>query len=75
MRSSTSPVMHFVKESCLRRMGVRPDAQMSSRRPNWLLATTTRLEFCQIRKADNRSHSFSSLSYCLLFLEMKCQHI
>uniref|UniRef100_A0A915A5G4 RB1-inducible coiled-coil protein 1 n=1 Tax=Parascaris univalens TaxID=6257 RepID=A0A915A5G4_PARUN len=50
----TSPVMHFVKESCLRRMGVRPDAQMSSRRPNWLLATTTRLEFCQIRKADNR---------------------
>ncbi|KHN71263.1 RB1-inducible coiled-coil protein 1 [Toxocara canis] len=50
----TSPVMHFVKESCLRRMGVRPDAQVSSRRPNWLLATTTRLEFCQIRKADNR---------------------
>ncbi|VDM45548.1 unnamed protein product, partial [Toxocara canis] len=52
----TSPVMHFVKESCLRRMGVRPDAQVSSRRPNWLLATTTRLEFCQIRKADNRSN-------------------
>lgn len=51
---STSPVMHFVKESCLKRMGVKPDNQMPARRPNWLLATTARLEFCQIRKADNR---------------------
>ncbi|VDK43165.1 unnamed protein product [Anisakis simplex] len=50
----TSPVMHFVKESCLRRMGVRPEPQIPSRRPNWLLATTTRLEFCQMRKAGNR---------------------
>lgn len=49
---STSPFMHFVKESCLRRMGVTLDDQTN--RPNWLLAVTSRLELCQIRKADNR---------------------
>uniref|UniRef100_A0A1I8EQW2 ATG11 domain-containing protein n=1 Tax=Wuchereria bancrofti TaxID=6293 RepID=A0A1I8EQW2_WUCBA len=54
-----SPIFHFVKESSLKRMGVKWDRQSVSaatvgQRPNWLMAVTTRLELCKIRKTDNR---------------------
>ncbi|VDN06857.1 unnamed protein product [Thelazia callipaeda] len=56
---SISPVFHFVKERSLKRMGVKWDRQSVAvstvgQRPNWLMAVTTRLELCKIRKADNR---------------------
>uniref|UniRef100_A0A8R1XVT0 ATG11 domain-containing protein n=1 Tax=Onchocerca volvulus TaxID=6282 RepID=A0A8R1XVT0_ONCVO len=56
---SVSPIFHFVKESSLKRMGVKWDRQAAavaavSQRPNWLMAITTRLELCKIRKTDNR---------------------
>ncbi|EJW84074.1 hypothetical protein WUBG_05015, partial [Wuchereria bancrofti] len=56
---SVSPIFHFVKESSLKRMGVKWDRQSVSaatvgQRPNWLMAVTTRLELCKIRKTDNR---------------------
>ncbi|VDO34304.1 unnamed protein product [Onchocerca flexuosa] len=54
-----SPIFHFVKESSLKRMGVKWDRQAAAvaavnQRPNWLMAVTTRLELCKIRKTDNR---------------------
>ncbi|VIO86927.1 Uncharacterized protein BM_BM5668 [Brugia malayi] len=54
-----SPIFHFVKESSLKRMGVKWDRQSVAaatvgQRPNWLMAVTTRLELCKIRKTDNR---------------------
>ncbi|KAM3726032.1 RB1-inducible coiled-coil protein [Dirofilaria immitis] len=56
---SISPIFHFVKESSLKRMGIKWDRQSSAvaavnQRPNWLMAITTRLELCKIRKTDNR---------------------
>ncbi|VBB28189.1 unnamed protein product [Acanthocheilonema viteae] len=40
-------------------MGVKWDRQSAAvaavgQRPNWLMAVTTRLELCKIRKTDNR---------------------
>uniref|UniRef100_A0A0R3S4I9 ATG11 domain-containing protein n=1 Tax=Elaeophora elaphi TaxID=1147741 RepID=A0A0R3S4I9_9BILA len=56
---SVSPIFHFVKESSLKRIGVKWDRQSASvaaigQHPNWLMAVTTRLELCKIRKTDNR---------------------
>ncbi|EFO20991.1 hypothetical protein LOAG_07497 [Loa loa] len=56
---SVSPIFHFVKESSLKRVGVKWDRQSVAvaavgQRPNWLMAVTTRLELCKIRKTDNR---------------------
>ncbi|VDK77575.1 unnamed protein product [Litomosoides sigmodontis] len=56
---SVSPIFHFVKESSLKRMGVKLDRQPTAvtavgQCPNWLMALTTRLELCKIRKTDNR---------------------
>lgn len=52
-------MFHFVKESSLKRMGIKWDRQSAAvsavnQRPNWLMAVTTRLELCKIRKTDNR---------------------
>ncbi|MCP9265906.1 RB1-inducible coiled-coil protein 1 [Dirofilaria immitis] len=49
----------FRLESSLKRMGIKWDRQSSAvaavnQRPNWLMAITTRLELCKIRKTDNR---------------------
>lgn len=46
--------LYFVKESCLRRLGLRSDQPAVGPRKNWLLGVLTRLEFCQIRKSNNR---------------------
>lgn len=49
-------------------MGVKWDRQSAAvaavgQRPNWLMAVTTRLELCKIRKTDNRLvHVIFSLS-------------
>uniref|UniRef100_A0AC35FZ13 Autophagy-related protein 11 C-terminal domain-containing protein n=1 Tax=Panagrolaimus sp. PS1159 TaxID=55785 RepID=A0AC35FZ13_9BILA len=48
---STSRSLHFVRESSMRRFGV--DAQSPARR-NWMFAVVTNIEYCQIRKENNR---------------------
>uniref|UniRef100_A0AC34FC19 Autophagy-related protein 11 C-terminal domain-containing protein n=1 Tax=Panagrolaimus sp. ES5 TaxID=591445 RepID=A0AC34FC19_9BILA len=48
---STSRSLHFVRESSMRRFGV--DAQSAARR-NWMFAVVTNIEYCQIRKENNR---------------------
>uniref|UniRef100_A0A1I7ZIX9 Ubiquitin-like domain-containing protein n=1 Tax=Steinernema glaseri TaxID=37863 RepID=A0A1I7ZIX9_9BILA len=49
----SSPTLHFVKESSMKRMGVS-GAQKPATRRNLILATITHIEFCQIKKMDNR---------------------
>ncbi|TMS36116.1 hypothetical protein L596_003365 [Steinernema carpocapsae] len=49
----SSPTLHFVKESSMKRMGVL-GAQKPATRRNLILATITHIEFCQIKKIDNR---------------------
>lgn len=69
---SVSPIFHFVKESSLKRMGVKLDRQSAAATtvgqcPNWLMAVTTRLELCKIRKTDNR------LVYVVIFI-VRCRY-
>lgn len=43
--------MHFVRESSMRRFG--GDVQGAARR-SWMFAVVTNIEYCQIRKENNR---------------------
>ncbi|VDN21604.1 unnamed protein product [Gongylonema pulchrum] len=56
---STKPLFYFVKESSIKRMGVKLNRQSvaetsAEQRPNWLMVVITRLELCKILKAENR---------------------
>lgn len=71
---SVSPLFHFVKESSLKRVGVKWDRQSAAvaavgQRPNWLMAVTTRLELCKIRKTDNRLVYLSLLLHGFVILK------
>ncbi|KAI1716900.1 autophagy-related protein 11 domain-containing protein [Ditylenchus destructor] len=54
----TSPTLHFVKESCMLRLGVIPISSIgesnAAPRRNWMFAVVTSVETCQIRKEKNR---------------------
>ncbi|VDN53975.1 unnamed protein product [Dracunculus medinensis] len=50
---SVSPMLYFVKESSLRRIGIV--LENTDSRPNCLIAVVASMECCQIRKSSNRS--------------------
>uniref|UniRef100_A0A0K0D607 ATG11 domain-containing protein n=1 Tax=Angiostrongylus cantonensis TaxID=6313 RepID=A0A0K0D607_ANGCA len=55
MLFSSSSYNYFVKESSVLRFGLSAELSNVPRR-NWILAKVSRLEFCIVRKADNRYH-------------------
>ncbi|KAJ1363716.1 hypothetical protein KIN20_023638 [Parelaphostrongylus tenuis] len=55
MLFSSSTYSYFVKESSISRLGVSCELPNVPRR-NWILGKVSKLEFCIVRKADNRYH-------------------
>ncbi|CAJ0945163.1 unnamed protein product, partial [Mesorhabditis belari] len=47
---STSPYLHFVKESSVKKLGLAPGGNKKS----WILAKVVKVDLCVIRKQDNR---------------------
>lgn len=51
---SVNSTLYFVKETSLRRLGLKSDESETLPKKNWLLGVLTRMELCQIRKTNNR---------------------
>uniref|UniRef100_A0A0N5AEZ0 ATG11 domain-containing protein n=1 Tax=Syphacia muris TaxID=451379 RepID=A0A0N5AEZ0_9BILA len=56
MLFSVNSTLYFVKESCLRRLGLKSDQITAEVKKNFIVAVITRMEFCRIRKVNNRYH-------------------